>query len=62
MIDYSAFENAEQVIEAFCRAYLNTDNLQFAIYAIDIMHQIIEAENKIQETSKWDKEECLVIK
>lgn len=46
MIDYSVFEIPEQVIEAFCRAYLNTDNLQFVIYAIDIMHQIIEAENK----------------
>ena len=46
MIDYSVFEIPEQVIEAFCRAYLNTDNLQFAIYAIDIMHQTIEAENK----------------
>ncbi|MEN8078218.1 hypothetical protein ABFP60_14725 [Clostridioides difficile] len=46
MIDYSNFEIPEQVIEAFCKAYLNTDNLQFAIYAIDIMYRTIEAENK----------------
>lgn len=46
MIDYSKFEILEQVIEVFCRAYLNTDNLQFAIYAIDIMHRIIEVGNE----------------
>lgn len=46
MIDYSEFDVPEQVIEAFCRAYLDTGNLQFAIYAIEIMHQTIEAENK----------------
>lgn len=36
-MDDFVFFNANDVIEAFCRAYLETDDLQFVYYAKDLM-------------------------
>lgn len=38
------FENDSNIVEAFCRAYLETDHLEFAIYAISMMKTVIEGE------------------